>query len=133
MVLILNVVGALPYLMAIAAMYLLWRGLRAAGVNVRSDVLIPLALLVLLPALTTPSVILEAFLFQFMSANIVRFWLPLFSGVVVGLTLFRALRGAGLGRTKAAWFAVGAGIALLGAFGAQLLLSAYIVASHAFG
>ena len=109
MVLLLSVVGVLPYVMAIAAMYLLWRGLRAAGVSVRPDVLIPLALLILSPALTTPGVILQAFLFQFMPANIVRVWLPLFLGVLVALTLFRALRGAGLGLKKAAWFGDGAG------------------------
>ena len=133
MLLLLTAVGALPYVMAMAVMVLLWHGLRAAGVALRREVLIPLILLILSPALTTPGVLLQAFLFPTLSADIVRFWLPLFSGVLIGLTVFQALRGAGLGWMKAAWFGVGAAMALLVAFGAQILMNAYVVGSHAFG
>jgi len=133
MLLLLDVVGVLPHVMAITAMYLLWRGLRAAGVEVRAGVLIPLALLILSPALITPGVLLQAFFYQFVPANIVRLWLPVFLGVLVGLTILRALQGAGLGLNKALWFGVGAGMALLAAFGAHVALNAYIVASHALG
>ena len=76
---------------------------------------------------------LQASLFPFMAASAVRYGLPIFSGTLVGLTLFGALRGAGLGLNKAVWFGVGAGMALIAAFGANILLSAYIVGSHAFG
>lgn len=133
MLLILSVVTALPYIAAVAASYLLWRGLRAAGVNLRPDVLIVLALLILSPALVTPGVGLTLLLHDLMPAYVLRLWLPLFSGVLVGFTLFRALRGAGLGLSKAVWFGVGAAMALLVAFGAHILAEAAIVGGHAFG
>jgi hypothetical protein len=130
---VLYAVPAMPYLAAIAASYFLWRGLRGAGVNLKPDVLIVLALLVCSPELVNPGMGLTLYLRQLMPAYILRLWLPLLSGILVGSTLFRVLRGAGLGLNKAVWFGVGAAMALLVAAGAYILANAAIVGGHAFG
>jgi hypothetical protein len=128
--LIVTVLTALPYVAAIAASYLLWHGLRAAGVSLKPSVLIVLALLVLSPLLAGPVRVLRVLSYQ-LHMPYLDLFVPMFLACVVGFALYRALRLAGLGLNKAVWYGIGAGMVLVVAVGAYFL--AEVAAIHALG
>jgi hypothetical protein len=118
-------------LAAIAGAFLIWRGLRAAGLRINAFLLVAFILLVLSPLLIKPGG--SMMLIPVFVPSLTLIVIPVLTPFAVAFFVYRGLAGAGLAPKQTVILALICGLLLLAVAAFQVAANMYVTSHHMLG
>ena len=115
----------------VACAFLVWRGLRGAGLRADRYLLAGLILLVLAPTLIVPG--MSFMLIPFLPPTLALMGIPLLTPFAVAYFLYRGMAGTGLPPKRAALLAAICGALLFAVAAFHVAANAYVASHHLLG